>query len=478
MAHDDQDLFDSIQLLFYSFLATFLALYFIIKSIFAKYRPGFGHYSGIIVLLGILASFLIWTIVKSNEDLSRDKDEPLMSDLRFGEDTFFLILLPLIIFPSGYNMRRRKFFRNIKTICKFGFFSTFVGFTLNSGMAYFAHKQNLLSMWDKEQQKYVPLDLNAYEIMSVCALLCSSDVTASISQVQYEDDPRLYSLIYGEGVFNDIVSIILFDTIRKLSQNPADSFGWKSPYRILRGFIVITTVSVCVGFFVGAISSLLFKVFRSLTHSPSTETLLLLVLALISYYATDAMGYSGIIGLLTCGITMGHYTWHNLSPQGKTISSVTFTIFAQGAEAIVFSYIGLCTFTYADSKQFPWSPTAILIFLGIIVLGRFVALYFSHYLFKVCCSFQDVNSKELLYLTFSGMMRGAIAFGLVLRIPSGTNPDSDESAANEEGAMITTALALVILTTTVFGSLMPMLQRKLVPHKPGVRQRRRRKAAK
>jgi solute carrier family 9 (sodium/hydrogen exchanger), member 6/7 len=82
-----------------------------------------------------------------------------------------------------------------------------------------------------------------------------------------------------------------------------------------------------MGFAVGAISSLLFKVFRSLTHSPSTETLLLLVLALSSYFVSDALGYSGIIGLLTCGITMGHYTWYNLSPQGKTISSVTFTIF-------------------------------------------------------------------------------------------------------------------------------------------------------
>ena len=76
------------------------------------------------------------------------------------------------------------------------------------------------------------------------------------------------------------------------------------------------------------------------------------------------------------------------------------------------------------------------------------------------------------------MIRGAIAFGLVLRIPSGNNTDNDKPESNEEGAVITTCLALVVLSTIIFGSLMPMLQRKLVPLKPGVKRRNRKKAVK
>ena len=41
----------------------FLGLYFIIESCYIKYRPIIGHTSGIIVLLGILLSFIIWTII-------------------------------------------------------------------------------------------------------------------------------------------------------------------------------------------------------------------------------------------------------------------------------------------------------------------------------------------------------------------------------------------------------------------------------
>jgi len=70
---------------------------------------------------------------------------------------------------------------------------------------------------------------------------------------------------------------------------------------------------------------------------------------MFSYFLSEALEFSGIISLLSCGITMAHYTWYNLSPQGKTISSVTFSILGSAAEALVFSYIGLCTFTYAKT---------------------------------------------------------------------------------------------------------------------------------
>ena len=53
-------------------------------------------------------------------------------------------------------------------------------------------------------------------MMLFTALLCSSDVVAAVSIVNYEAQPKLYSCIFGEGVFNDIVSIILFNTVNNL----------------------------------------------------------------------------------------------------------------------------------------------------------------------------------------------------------------------------------------------------------------------
>lgn len=95
-------------------------------------------------------------------------------------------------------------------------------------------------------------------------------------------------------------------------------------------------------------SSLLFKYGRFLTHSSVTETMIIFIIALMTYYLSEALELSGMISLLTAGITMAHYTWYNLSPQGKTISSVAVSIFGAAAESIVFAYIGLCVFTYAQ----------------------------------------------------------------------------------------------------------------------------------
>jgi len=66
-----------------------------------------------------------------------------------------------------------------------------------------------------------PLPINftqitTMQILLFCSLLCSSDVVSAVSIVDYSQQPKLYSCIFGEGVFNDIVSIILFYTVLSL----------------------------------------------------------------------------------------------------------------------------------------------------------------------------------------------------------------------------------------------------------------------
>lgn len=45
------------------------------------------------------------------------------------------------------------------------------------------------------------------------ALLCSSDAVAALTIVKYDEQPKLFSLIFGEGILNDAVSIVLFKTV-------------------------------------------------------------------------------------------------------------------------------------------------------------------------------------------------------------------------------------------------------------------------
>ena len=58
-----------------------------------------------------------------------------------------------------------------------------------------------------------PFELSIVEILLMCSLMCSSDVVAAVSIVKYEQQPKLFSVIFGEGVTNDAVGIILFGTV-------------------------------------------------------------------------------------------------------------------------------------------------------------------------------------------------------------------------------------------------------------------------
>jgi NhaP-type Na+/H+ or K+/H+ antiporter len=50
----------------------------------------------------------------------------------------------------------------------------------------------------------------------ISSLLCSSDVIAAISIIKYEEQPKLFSLVFGEGIVNDAVAIILFNTVSNI----------------------------------------------------------------------------------------------------------------------------------------------------------------------------------------------------------------------------------------------------------------------
>ena len=61
---------------------------------------------------------------------------------------------------------------------------------------------------------------------------------------------------------------------------------------------------------------------------------------------------------------------------------------------------------------------------------------------------KKVSFKQLCFIGYAGMIRGAIAFGLVLKI--------DNTVASKN-VIVTTTLTLVATTTILFGTLMPVV---------------------
>lgn len=219
---------------------------------------------------------------------------------------------------------------------------------------------------------------------------------------------------------------------------------------ILLSFIQLCIFSVLIGVVVGFTITFLLKKFRSVAHSAIHETFLLIVCAFVTYFISEVTGQSGITSLVSCALVFAHYTWYNLSPQGKHVSSIMFQTFGFAAEAFVFSFIGLSLFFYIQN-DYPFSWKFIFAGFFIVVIGRYVSIVTSYYMFSRCKGDKSnyLSLNEISFATYAAFIRGAIAFGLVEGLP--------EEYFKFKRVIVSSTLVLVIVTTIIFGSFTPMV---------------------
>lgn len=82
-------------------------------------------------------------------------------------------------------------------------------------------------------------------------------------------------------------------------------------------------------------------------------------------------------------------------------------------QGFIFAYLGLTFFAYQD---FSWSLSLASYMLPIIVIGRFTGTLLLVKLLDCCGYNSGVKTGEVFFIGFAGLIRGAIAFGLVLRL--------------------------------------------------------------
>jgi len=326
-------------------------------------------------------------------------------------------------------------------ILLYGVLGSFVCFGCYTLISYAFLYSGQLEVYNGTTHESSNIELGILSIMLISALLCSSDVIAAICLVSYTQQPKLYSIIFGEGVVNDAVAIILFQTVDEFIEG-GEEFDGSTIFIILGQFILLGVVSLAIGIFFGLMGSYVLKELRFLTVSAIKETLFVFSVGILAYTVSLVGDMSGIITLLTCSVILAHYAWFNLSPQGKHTSSVTLQVLGFLAEAFVFTYIGLSIFAY---QPYDWSWQFIMIELFAVIVGRFIAIVGLTQALKLCRHKPRVSFRESLFVWFAGMIRGPIAFGLVLTI----SPEVEG-----QQVIVTTTLTLVLVTTLVFGTFM------------------------
>ncbi|XP_026499293.2 sodium/hydrogen exchanger 8 [Vanessa tameamea] len=388
-------------------------------------QTGFSYLpeSVVIVFLGALIGMII-NLMSIKNIANWRKEEA------FSPTAFFLVLLPPIIFESGYNLHKGNFFQNIGSILLFAIVGTAISaFVIGAGIYLLGLAQ-------------VVYKLSFVESFAFGSLISAVDPVATVAIFHALDvDPVLNMLVFGESILNDAVAIVL--TTAVLDSNDPLMSTTEAILSAINRFWLMFFASAGIGVLFALISALLLK-HVDLRKNPSLEFGMMLVFTYAPYVLAEGIHLSGIMAILFCGIVMSHYTHFNLSTVTQVTMQQTMRTLAFIAETCVFAYLGLAIFSFRHRVE----PALVVWSIVLCLLGRAANIF---PLALLCNKFREhkITKKMMFIMWFSGL-RGAISYALSLHLDF-----SDET----RHVIITTTLIIVLFTTLFFGgSTMPLLK--------------------
>ena len=478
-----------------------LMIYTVSAPIFEKIHFHYMHESGLCMIIGVIVS-LVAIFFDPHANFTRS--------INFSGDIFFTFVLPPIIFSAGYNLRRASFFKYFIYILSFGVFGTIMSFlwvapiTLlfnHFNLFYFPMKfndedknsqinnknitqnnitnitnsiiSNIISnitenisstnisstlpdiLPNSSDKNYVHFSVT--EILLFASVISATDTIAALTFISEDKEPKLFAILFGEGVVNDAVCIVLYRILREFTLS-GNEFTSSTPIMMFSKFLSLAFYSFLIGLLMGCICAYMLKYFltKQIKLNRTQEISIILFFAFISYTFSEELGLSPIVTLLFTGIFISNYAFYNLSFQAREESSVVSRMISNIAEAFVFTYLGL---TLIASIQNNFCLSFLIIEFFVVICGRIFAIFGLSFLIeKLGLKNFHMKTSQKGIMSCAGSIRGAIAFGLAISIETSNKVHKE--------ILVGTTLILVFFTTIVFGALMPIminLMKKLDP---------------
>jgi len=386
--------------------------------------------SCVLILVGILFGLLITTALDGTNN-------PFP---KFNANLFFHILLPPIIFDSAISLYNKEFFATFYSVVIFAVFGTlFNVFTIGPSL-YGLSKSGILGEFDYNQT--TTNELGMLPCLTFGSLISAVDPVAVLAIFeQIGVNAGLYFLVFGESLFNDGVTVVLYNSMNTLAELPS-----VRGHDVLMAILSFFTV-VFGGAIIGGVHAFFASVMTRFTkHVRVVEPLVILTTAYSAFLWAELFHWSGIISVIAYGVTAKHYAFQNLSQKSFTTVKYAVKTMAATSDCVIFLFLGVSIFT---EKQY-FHPGFIIATILLCLIFRLCSTFIFSAVVNIR-RMEKISVKEQLIMTWGGL-RGAVGFSLAMVLK--------EHLWYRE-LFLTTALVMVLFTVFLQGGTIKLLVKLL-----------------
>jgi CPA1 family monovalent cation:H+ antiporter len=311
---------------------------------------------------------------------------PFAPNVSLTKDLIFTVLLPPLLFEAAFYLHWDQLRRNLPVVIVLATLGVVLSaFVTAIGMRY-------LASWSWSSALVFGVLIAATDPVSVIAAFKEAKARG-----------RLLVLIEAESLFNDGTAAVAFGVAVALATG-----GQLNSLDI--AFVLLKTIGG--GLLCGAAVAVGALILVGRTEDHLVEITFTTVAAYGSFLLAEHFGLSGVLATITAGLVMGNFRlFGRISEKGQEALHAFWEYAAFVANSLIFLLIGM----HEAHQPFAAVWPVALIAIGLVILGRAVAIY-------PCCFLFSRSSLRVTWthqhVLFWGGMRGAVALALALGLPN------------------------------------------------------------
>lgn len=421
-------------------LALVFTTMFTLSNVMEKYEITAIPESGIMIVAGVALGLLL----KRYAHFSFFEDVDAFGEMNSA--ILNMILLPIIIFASGWALRRQDFYSQFPYILMFAMIGVAISTVVIASLIFWTGYLGLhnVTRWRTA--------------FAFASLISATDPVATLSTyAKLKVDPLLNVLVFGESIINDAVAIVLFNVFN------ADDYMIGAKGEALQGFQLVWPLcwgtvkiffgSSAIGVGLGILYTFI-SFWADMRHNKKGQILVIFASCYLTFALAESVGMSGIIAEMFAAIIMGVYMRAHLSTEGSMLATFFVKQVAMLADAAVCLLIGVSVVQLTSNGLYfgLWSMIFCLIGRACAVFPLGISVNFAKRQIGRANGQPEEGwnllTPQHMFMMWHAGLRGAIALALSLELGEWVD---EVDGAGTRTALQTATFFIIVTFLLIFG---------------------------